>query len=143
MYPFYSFQWQTFVTHTDSQTSVNKLIVMVYIVNNSGCISSMTTRRLGAQNPCPALCFASHFPNTLQPSGHSTYVNILKLRILPIECVCVFRTILTISSDCFNKQHSPVYILREDVMYCPQDWERIFRCRIGGILSLYSAKVRT
>jgi hypothetical protein len=31
--------------------------------------------------------------------------NILKLRILPTQCIYVFRVILTINSDYFPKQH--------------------------------------
>jgi hypothetical protein len=31
--------------------------------------------------------------------------DILKLCILPTECICVFRVVLTINSDCFPKQH--------------------------------------
>jgi hypothetical protein len=35
----------------------------------------------------------------------TTCYNIPKLCILPTECICVFRTVLTINSDCFPKQH--------------------------------------
>jgi hypothetical protein len=34
-----------------------------------------------------------------------TCFNILKLCILPTECICVFRTVVTIKSDYFHKQH--------------------------------------
>jgi hypothetical protein len=32
-------------------------------------------------------------------------LNILKLFILLIECICVFRMVLTINNDCFLKQY--------------------------------------
>jgi hypothetical protein len=35
----------------------------------------------------------------------TTYFNILKLLILPTDCVCVLRMVLTIESDYFPKQH--------------------------------------
>jgi hypothetical protein len=35
----------------------------------------------------------------------TTCSNTLKLCILPTECICVFRMVLTINSDCFPKQH--------------------------------------
>jgi hypothetical protein len=31
--------------------------------------------------------------------------NILKFYILHTQCICVFRMVLTINSDCFHKQH--------------------------------------
>jgi hypothetical protein len=45
--------------------------------------------------------------NPLKPSEliHTTSFNILKLCILPTECIFVFRVVLTINSDCFPKQH--------------------------------------
>jgi hypothetical protein len=45
--------------------------------------------------------------NILKPgySICSTCCNTLKLCILPTQCVCVFRMVLTINSDCFPKQH--------------------------------------
>jgi hypothetical protein len=39
----------------------------------------------------------------LKPSGY--YMHILKLYILPTECVVVFRMVLTINSEFFPKQH--------------------------------------
>jgi hypothetical protein len=45
-------------------------------------------------------------PLSLKPSGYYTYhFNILQLCILPTQCMCVFRMVLTINSDCFPKQH--------------------------------------
>jgi hypothetical protein len=67
---------------------------------------------------CPVL--SSCFPAQIHVIGRSnsflnasspvvtictTCFNTLKLCILPTQCVCVFRMILTISSDCFPKQH--------------------------------------
>jgi hypothetical protein len=46
-----------------------------------------------------------------------TCFNILELCILPTECVCVFRVVLTINSDCFPKQHQPVGLCNEGVMF--------------------------
>jgi hypothetical protein len=36
---------------------------------------------------------------------YTTRFNTLKLCILPTECICVFRMVLTINSDCSPKQH--------------------------------------
>jgi hypothetical protein len=36
---------------------------------------------------------------------YTTFFNTLKLRILPTQCIFVFRMVLTINSDCFPKQH--------------------------------------
>jgi hypothetical protein len=35
----------------------------------------------------------------------TAWFNIVKLCILPTQCICVFRMVLIISSDCFPKQH--------------------------------------
>jgi hypothetical protein len=35
----------------------------------------------------------------------ATHFNTLKLCILPTQCICVFRMVLTINSNCFPKQH--------------------------------------
>jgi hypothetical protein len=35
----------------------------------------------------------------------TTCYNTLKLCILPTQCICVFRVVLTINTDCFPKQH--------------------------------------
>jgi hypothetical protein len=35
----------------------------------------------------------------------TTRFNTPKLYILPTQCICVFRMVLTINSDCFPKQH--------------------------------------
>jgi hypothetical protein len=45
--------------------------------------------------------------NSLKPSGYYMYHLLyhIKLCILPSECICVFRMVLTINSDCFTKQH--------------------------------------
>jgi hypothetical protein len=45
--------------------------------------------------------------NPLKPSGYYMYhmINILKLYILPTECVVVFHMVLTINSEFFPKQH--------------------------------------
>jgi hypothetical protein len=40
--------------------------------------------------------------NPLKPSD---YFNILKLCILPTQCICVFRMVLTINIGYFPKQH--------------------------------------
>jgi hypothetical protein len=42
--------------------------------------------------------------NLLKQSGNCIY-HIRKLYILPTQCICVFRMVLTINSDCFPKQH--------------------------------------
>jgi hypothetical protein len=34
-----------------------------------------------------------------------TYLSTSELRILPTQCICVFRMVLTINSGCFPKQH--------------------------------------
>jgi hypothetical protein len=36
---------------------------------------------------------------------YHTPLNTLKLCILSTHCICVFRMVLTINSDCFPKQH--------------------------------------
>jgi hypothetical protein len=45
----------------------------------------------------------------------TTCFNILKLCSLPTECICVFRTVLTIHSDCSLKQHEPLGFCSGDV----------------------------
>jgi hypothetical protein len=50
----------------------------------------------------------THNLNHLKTSGHYIYtvcLNTLKLCILPTQCICVFRMVLKINSDCFPKQH--------------------------------------
>jgi hypothetical protein len=53
------------------------------------------------RSPIQHLNGLKDFMNPLIP----TRFNILKFCILPTECICVFRTVLTINSDCFPKQH--------------------------------------
>jgi hypothetical protein len=48
---------------------------------------------------------------------HTICFNKLKLWILPTKCICVFRMVLTINSDCFPKQHYPVGLCSGDVMH--------------------------
>jgi hypothetical protein len=40
-----------------------------------------------------------------KPSGYSMYHLLLKLYIVPTQCICVFRMVLTTNSDCFPKQN--------------------------------------
>jgi hypothetical protein len=46
--------------------------------------------------------------NTLKPVGYYIYTcsNTPKLYILPTRCICAFRLVLTINSNCFPKQQS-------------------------------------
>jgi hypothetical protein len=50
--------------------------------------------------------FITHI-NPLNPSNYCMYhlLQHTKLCILPTQCICVFRMVLTINSDCFPKQH--------------------------------------
>jgi hypothetical protein len=45
--------------------------------------------------------------NPLKSTGsmRTALFNTLELCILTTECICVFRMVLTINSDCFPKQH--------------------------------------
>jgi hypothetical protein len=52
--------------------------------------------------------YTLHIPTTIScpmVTICSTCFNVRKLCILPIECICMFRTVLTINSVCFPKQH--------------------------------------
>jgi hypothetical protein len=53
---------------------------------------------------------------SLVVSIYTTRFNTLKLCILPTQCICVFRMVLTMNSDCFLKQHFPVGLCSGDVM---------------------------
>jgi hypothetical protein len=46
-----------------------------------------------------------------------------KLCILPTHCICVFRMVLTINSDCFPKEHYPVGLCSGDVIFFPVRYE--------------------
>jgi hypothetical protein len=46
----------------------------------------------------------------------TTCLNIKENCILPTQCICVFRMILTINSDYFPNQHYPVGLCSGDVM---------------------------
>jgi hypothetical protein len=46
----------------------------------------------------------------------TTCFNTLKLCILPTQCICVFRMVVTINSDFYPKQHQPVGLCSGDVM---------------------------
>jgi hypothetical protein len=64
----------------------------------SNLLSSLIRSRAKCQSPeycicSPPLRFVSMFPVRY------------KLYILPTQCICVFRMVLTINSDCFRKQH--------------------------------------
>jgi hypothetical protein len=55
-----------------------------------------------------AVYHKSNAYNPLKPSGryiYTTCFNTSKLCILPTQCICVFRMVLAINSDCFPKQH--------------------------------------
>jgi hypothetical protein len=69
--------------------------------------------------------------NRLKPSGSvcTTRFKILKLCILPEECVCVFRVVLTVNSDCCPKQHYPVDHCSGDNVSCEVRPE-FFKCSL-------------
>jgi hypothetical protein len=48
-----------------------------------------------------------HFFNSLKPvvTVYTTCINMLKLWVIPTECICMLRMVLTINSDFFPKQH--------------------------------------
>jgi hypothetical protein len=50
-------------------------------------------------------CSPYGFPNQRHLKHSAISLNIHELCILPTEVICVFRTVLTINSDCFPKQH--------------------------------------
>jgi hypothetical protein len=55
--------------------------------------------------PSPTCVFDCAVLSTLKPLRCTTRFNVVKLCILPTQCTCVFRMVLTINSDCFPKQH--------------------------------------
>jgi hypothetical protein len=75
--------------------SCNLIIYCLYCPTEPSvfCVPSVTAKQ-------PFRTMIYHFINTLKTSFNTT-----KLCILPTQCICVFRMVLTINSDCFPKQH--------------------------------------
>jgi hypothetical protein len=58
----------------------------------------------------------------------TTRFNTPKLCILPTQCTCVFRMVLTIKSDCFPKRHWPARLCSGDVICFLWGTNWIFIC---------------
>jgi hypothetical protein len=67
---------------------------------------------------CKNSKFSPCLINLLKPSSSlcTACVNTLQICIVPTQCICVFRMVLTINSDCFPKQHLPTGVYSGDVM---------------------------
>jgi hypothetical protein len=58
------------------------------------------------QNSAPiSLKWGTQCVSITKTNRLTTFSKTLELRILPTQCICVFRMVLTINSDCFPKQH--------------------------------------
>jgi hypothetical protein len=75
-----------------------RLLYFGYVIQISTCVTvgcavtrAVTGDRLTLDSPVVTIC--------------TTFFNILKLYILPTQCICVFRMVLTVNSDCFPQQH--------------------------------------
>jgi hypothetical protein len=63
-----------------------------------------------------------HFENAA--TIYATCFNIIILCILPTECICVFRMVLTINSDCFHKQVKVKVTLRPTYESASPSWRQ-------------------
>jgi hypothetical protein len=90
-------------------SSVNLLLGLAsYLYSPGAGATTVLCRRLGGPQSRTGLCEEVKNSFNLWSLVVNIYTicfNTLKLCILPTECICVFRMVLTINSDCFPKQH--------------------------------------
>jgi hypothetical protein len=94
--------WTPYFLETYTQHPLGMRIGGIQSRSLRCCIRKCVTSA-GNRNPARKIVKEGQYSlNPLKPSGHYIYH---LLCILPTQCVCVFRMVLTINSDCFPKQH--------------------------------------